>query len=76
MRKAWLIYLFGKPERTTKIIIVVGLIAMIATPGLLSSVLNRLFGELAPLMGPAIQLGIVFLAYKFMFGSIFKKGGK
>lgn len=65
----WLRYFFGTPRRAVWTLAVAGLITVVLFPGLLRMAANRLIAELAPLLGPALAIVIVFSGLRMiLFG--------
>ena len=70
----WFRFFLGTPRRLVTTLGVVGLIVVMICPGLLRMAVERLMAELAPLLGPAITLLIVFAGIRMIiFG---RSGGR
>ena len=65
----WFRYFLGTPQRFLRSFVVVGLIVVILNPGLLALAVNRFLGEMNPLIGPLLQIGIVVAGIRIiLFG--------
>ena len=61
--------LFGTAQRWAVTLGVVGLAIVVVKPGLLLAAVSQLMAELAPLLGPALAIFIVFAGIKMiLFG--------
>jgi hypothetical protein len=70
----WFRFFFGTPRRLVTTLGAIGLIVVMIFPGLLRMGVERLMAELAPLLGPAITLLIVFAGIRMiLFG---RSGGR
>ena len=70
----WFRFFLGTPRRLVTTLGVVGLIVVMICPGLLRMAVERLMAELAPLLGPAITILIVFAGIRMiLFG---RSGGR
>ena len=70
----WVRFFLGTPRRLVTTFAVAGLIVVMIYPGLLRMAVERLMTELAPLLGPAITILIVFAGIRMiLFGG---NGGK
>ena len=70
----WFRFFLGTPRRLVTTLGVIGLIVVMICPGLLRMAVERLMAELAPLLGPAITILIVFAGIRMiLFG---RSGGR
>ena len=69
--RQWVRFFLGTPRRLVTTFGMVGLIVVMIFPGLLRMAVDRLMTELAPLLGPAITLVIVFAGIRMiLFGGV------
>lgn len=64
----WFCYFLGTPQRAVRTFTVVGLITVIAYPGLLRHAVEQLIVEVSPLFGPLLTLAIIIWAFRLMTG--------
>ena len=75
--RAWIRFFLGTPQRFLWTLGVLGILTVIVFPGLLGLAAGRLqiavvqmFGELSPLVGPLLYLGILLLGLRFFWRAI------
>lgn len=56
---AWFRFFAGTPQRFLTTMVVIGLIVVVASPGLLRMALERLIQESGPALGPMLAIAIV-----------------
>lgn len=59
-------YLFGTYRRFIVTLGIIGLTVVLIKPGLLRVACERIMAEIAPVLGPALQLGIVIAVISLM----------
>ena len=65
----WIRYFVGTPQRLVRSAVGLAILAVIFSPGLLRTVVERLLNELAPLFGPLLTLAVVFVGIRIiLFG--------
>ena len=70
---SYLHFFIGTPKRLMTTMLCIALVTVMVNPGLLQLAVNRLLAELAPLLGPALTLIIVFAGLRTI---VFGRGGK
>ena len=75
--RAWIGFFLGTPQRFLWTLGVFGILTVIVFPGLLGLAAGRLqiavvqmLGELSPLVGPLLYLGILLLGLRFFWRAI------
>ncbi|NTV22295.1 MAG: hypothetical protein HGB03_01860 [Candidatus Yonathbacteria bacterium] len=70
----WVAYFIGTPQKVSGWLIIVGVIYIACNPGILTTLVNNLVGEingilqgLTPLFGQLLVIGIIVYALKKMF---------
>ena len=76
--RAWFRFFLGTPRRFLWTLGVLGVIAVVLNPGILGWLAGRLqvalvqtLGELSPLLGSGLYLGIILLGLRFFWRAIF-----
>jgi uncharacterized membrane protein len=70
----WMQFLFGTPRRVIGTLIAMFFIAVIINPQILHFIFARLMCAINPILGPIIQLAIVFFGIRYMFRAFFGGG--
>lgn len=71
--KTWIKFFAGTPQRFLATAGAVALVVVIVCPGLLATASNRLMLELAPVLGPALNIAIILGAFVFVWKAVTKK---
>ncbi len=66
--KQWGNFLFGKPERTLKILLILGIVYAVFNPGDLKLILIRLINEVQPVLGSLLAIGLLIYAFRRLIG--------
>jgi len=72
----WFRFFLGTPRRFLATMTAIGLITVMIFPSLLRTAVERLLAAINPLIGPAVTLLIIFLAYRIILAPLVRGGGR